>query len=77
MRQFPDHWTATTKFRRALFLIATLLPLAGCPELADQPPEGGHNNGDGGGDGEGGGGRLGGGTPGTGTPGIGTPGGPP
>jgi len=48
MRQFPDHWTATTKFRRALFLIATLLPLAGCPELADQVPEGGHNNGDGG-----------------------------
>ncbi len=56
MRQFADHWTATTKFRRALFLIAALLPLAGCPELADQPPEGGHNNGDGGGEGEGRGG---------------------
>jgi hypothetical protein len=53
MRQFADHWTATMKFRRALFLIATLLPLAGCPELADQVPEGGHNNGDGDGEGEG------------------------
>ena len=37
------------KFRRALFPIAALLPLAGCPELADEVPEGGHNTGDGGG----------------------------
>ncbi len=43
MRQCADFWTATKKFRRALFLIAALLPLtgfAGCPPTEQEGCQG-------------------------------------
>lgn len=40
MRQLADYWTATKKFQRTLFLLAALLPLAGCPEAKKADCEG-------------------------------------
>jgi hypothetical protein len=51
MRTSAEYWTATMKFRRALFLIAALLPLtgfAGCPPTEPEGCQGSNCEGGGG-----------------------------